>query len=305
VGASVYPDHGGDFETLLQHADLAMYQAKAGGRDALSFYQPGLSEQLRERTRLEDELRRALVGGEFALFFQPRIGARAGQIVGAEALVRWRHPERGWVLPGAFIPVLESMGRMRELGRQVFDMATRQQAAWRAAGHRLQLSVNLSPSEFNDPDLLDDLQRMLARTACPPDTLELEITESVLLGSDDQPLRTLQALHTLGLSIALDDFGTGYSNLAYLQRFPFRTLKIDRSFVQAADAERPLTAAIVGLCGALGLRPVAEGVETAAQHAWLAGLGVREFQGYLFAPPLPAAEFEALLAPADGAGPGA
>jgi len=188
---------------------------------------------------------------------------------------------------------------MRELGRQVFEMAARQQAAWCAAGHRLQLSVNLSPSEFADAALLDTLQQCLARTACPPQALELEITESMLMGGDDRPMRTLQALRALGLSIALDDFGTGYSNLAYVQRFAFDTLKIDRSFVQAPEAERKLTQAIVGLCQAMGLRPVAEGVETTDQHQWLLGLGVREFQGYLFARPLPPAAFEALL-PAPG-----
>jgi predicted signal transduction protein with EAL and GGDEF domain len=243
VGASVFPDHGEDFETLLQHADLAMYQGKAGGRDALAFYQTGLSEQLRARTQLEQELRRALAEREFVLFYQPRVGPQPGQTLGAEALVRWRHPQRGWVLPGEFIPVLEAMGQMRELGRQVFELAAQQQAAWHAAGWRLQLSVNLSPGEFADPWLLQDLQDTLARTECPPSALELEITESMLIGDDDSPLQTLQALRALGLSIALDDFGTGYSNLAYLQRFPFDTLKIDRRFVQAPEHERALTGA--------------------------------------------------------------
>jgi diguanylate cyclase (GGDEF)-like protein len=295
VGASVFPDHGQDFETLLQHADLAMYQGKAGGRDALAFYQTGLSEQLRARTQLEQELRRALAEREFELFYQPRVGPPPGPVLGAEALVRWRHPQRGWVPPGEFIPVLEAMGQMRELGRQVFELAARQQAAWHAAGWRLKLSVNLSPGEFADPWLLEDLQDTLARTECPPSALELEITESMLIGEDDRPLQTLQALRALGLSIALDDFGTGYSNLAYLQRFPFDTLKIDRRFVQAPEHERALTGAIVGLCSTLGLQPVAEGVETASQQAWLMQLGVQEFQGYLFAPPLPAAQFEARL----------
>ncbi|THF61453.1 EAL domain-containing protein [Pseudothauera nasutitermitis] len=295
IGVSIHPDHGADFETLLQHADLAMYQGKAAGRDTLSFYQPGLSEQLRARTQLEDELREALAHRQFELFYQPRLAGWAGRIVGAEALVRWRHPRRGWVLPAEFIPLCEAVGLIRELGRQVFEMAARQQAAWTAAGHRLRLSVNLSPTEFRDEGLLADLQNTLARTGCPPRMLELEITESMLIDGDDRPLRTLQALQALGLSIALDDFGTGYSNLAYLQRFPFSTLKIDRRFVQASPAERPLCEAIVGLCSAMKLRPVAEGVETASQHDWLLGLGVEEFQGYLFARPMPADEFEHLL----------
>lgn len=294
VGASVYPDDGEDFETLLRHADLAMYQGKAAGRDALSFYQPGLSERLRARTRLEDELRRALERHEFVLHFQPRVD-RGRRVVGAEALVRWVHPTRGLVMPGEFIGMCETNGLMRELGRQVFEQAARQQAAWCAAGRRLHLSVNLSPVEFEDRALLDDLRRALRATGCPPDSIELEITETMLMQEGDAALNTLSALQALGLSIALDDFGKGYSNLAYLQRFPFRTLKIDRSFVQAPEAERPLVEAIVGMSRALRLHPVAEGVETEAQFAWLRELGVAEFQGYLFARPLPAADFEALL----------
>ncbi|MCC7151324.1 MAG: EAL domain-containing protein [Rubrivivax sp.] len=293
VGASVLPDHGSDFATLLQHADLAMYRAKAAGRDSLSFYQPGSTEQLRARTELEDDLRQALARREFMLFYQPRVGS--GRTDGAEALVRWRHPVRGLVMPGDFIPVLESMGRMRELGRQVLEMAARQQVAWRGAGWPLQLSINLSSSEFEDPALVDELQQTLARTGCAAAALELEITESMLLADDDRPLATLRALRGLGVSIALDDFGTGYSNLAYLQRFPFSTLKIDRRFVQAPGHERVLTAAIVSLCRALKLRPVAEGVETAEQHRWLRSLGIQEFQGYHFARPLDVAAFEDYL----------
>ncbi|MFT3803850.1 MAG: bifunctional diguanylate cyclase/phosphodiesterase [Burkholderiaceae bacterium] len=296
VGASVFPDDGEDFATLLQRADLAMYQGKAGGRDALTFYQTGLSEQLHARTRLEEELRRALACHEFELHYQPRVCGPGQRVVGAEALVRWRHPQRGLVMPGEFIPICESTGLVRELGREVFAMAARQQAAWLHAGRRLTVSVNLSPLEFASPDLLEALKKTLDDTGCPPEVLELEITESMLIGDDERLMQTLHGLRDLGLSIALDDFGTGYSNLAYLQRFPFDIVKIDRSFVQAKASERPLTEAIIGLCRAMRLRPVAEGVETAAQHQWLRGLAVDEFQGYLFSPPLPPDRFEALLA---------
>lgn len=295
VGASVYPEDGEAFETLLQHADLAMYQGKAGGRDALSFYQRGLSDRLRARTQLEEELRQAIARREFIVYYQPRMGVQPGEVVGAEALVRWRHPQRGLVLPGEFIPLCEEVGLMRDLGRQVFEQAARQQAAWIAEGHRLKLSVNLSPREFEDPALLPDLERTLAATGCPPQAIELEITESMLIDEGDQPLRMLQGMRALGLSIALDDFGMGYSNLAYLQRFPFSTLKIDRSLVQAPPHERPLAEAIVALCRAMKLRPVAEGVENACQHQWLLAQGVRDFQGYLFARPMPVLEFEAML----------
>ena len=296
VGASVFPDDGDGFETLLQRADLAMYQGKADGRDALAFYQTGLSEQLHARTRLEEELRQAFAYREFELHYQPRVCGEGLRVIGAEALVRWRHPQRGLVMPGEFIPVCESIGLIRELGRQVFAMAARQQAAWLRAGWRLTVSVNLSPLEFASPDLLEALQKTLADTGCPPELLELEITESMLIGDDERLMHTLHGLRRLGLSIALDDFGTGYSNLAYLQRFPFDIVKIDRRFVQATPTERPLTEAIIGLCRAMRLRPVAEGVETAAQHQWLRGLEVDEFQGYLFAPALPPRQFEALLA---------
>ena len=296
VGASVFPDDGADFETLLQRADLAMYQGKAKGRDALAFYQTGLSERLQARTRLEEELRRAFACREFELHYQPRMRGEGLRTIGAEAFVRWRHPQRGLVMPSEFLPVCESMGLIRELGRQVFAMAARQQAAWLRAGWRLIVSVNLSPLEFAAPDLLEALQDILVDTGCPPELLELEVTEAMLVGDDERLMQTLHGLRRLGLSIALDDFGTGYSNLAYLQRFPFDVVKIDRRFAQATASERPLTEAIIGLCRTMGLRPMAEGVETQAQHRWLRGLEVDEFQGDLFAPALPPRQFEALLA---------
>ncbi|WP_346014434.1 putative bifunctional diguanylate cyclase/phosphodiesterase [Rubrivivax gelatinosus] len=295
IGASVYPDDGDDFERLLQHADLAMYRGKADGRDALAFYESGMGASQQARTRLEQELRQALVRDEFELFYQPRVSAGERRYVGAEALLRWRHPERGWVLPGEFIPVCEAAGLMRELGRRAFEMAARQQAAWWAAGRRLKLSVNLSPGEFEDPWLLDEIETVLRETGCPPQALEIEITESMLVGEGDRPTRVLEGMRAQGLSIALDDFGIGYSHLAYLQRLPFNTLKIDRSFVQAPPHERPLAEAIVGLCRAMRLHAVAEGVETEAQRCWLEQIGVTEFQGWLFAPALPRDAFEALL----------
>lgn len=240
---------------------------------------------------------------EFELHYQPRVCSPGQCVVGAEALVRWRHPQRGLVMPNEFIPVCESIGLIRELGREVFAMAARQQAAWLRTGRQLTVSVNLSPLEFAAPDLLDALKKTLDDSGCPPRLLELEITESMLIGDDGRLMQTLHGLRDLGLSLALDDFGTGYSNLAYLQRFPFDIIKIDRSFVQARTGERPLTEAIIGLCRAMGLRPVAEGVETAEQHQWLRGLAVDEFQGYLFSPALPPDRFEALLVPGEGMGP--
>lgn len=295
IGVSLYPDHGTDFNTLLQHADLAMYSAKTGGRDALAFYDAGMSAALRHRTALEADLRQALQQQQFELHYQPRVCIGTGRIVGAEALVRWRHPQRGLVPPDQFIPVCEATGLIRDLGRQVFRMAASQQALWNRAGHALKLSVNLSPCEFDDAGLLSDLERTLADSGCAPETLQLEITESMLMHADDKPLRTLQALRALGLSIALDDFGTGYSNLAYLQRFPFSVLKIDRAFVQVKPSERPLTEAIVAMSRSMGLHTVAEGIETPEHLSWLNSLGVTEYQGFLFSRPVPLPDFNTLL----------
>lgn len=296
IGVSCYPQHGADVESLLQQADMAMYAGKARGGNRVTFYEQGMGDAQRQRRAVEEDLARALERREFELYYQPRVDGRSGRIVGAEALVRWCHPQRGLVLPGDFIPICESSGLIRHLGRQVFEMAAAQQAAWRAAGIDIKLSVNLSPYEFRDEELLPHLEDTLRATGCEPSSLELEITESMLLSSDDRPLRTLQRLRALGISIALDDFGTGYSHLAYLQRFPFDTLKIDRTFVQAAPAERPLAEAIVALAGAMNLHKVAEGVETHSQGDWLGALGVTEFQGFLYARPQPRAAFEAMLA---------
>jgi diguanylate cyclase (GGDEF)-like protein len=293
-GVSLYPEHGDDFDTLLRHADLAMYSGKSAGRNTLEFYECGMSESLQARKHLEDELRLALARREFQVHYQPRV-SRQGHIVGAEALARWAHPERGLVMPGNFITVMEDAGLARALGHQIFEMAAKQQATWAAAGHPLKISVNLSPCEFEDPCLLSDLETILIDAGGDPAMLELEVTESMLISQNDRALEVLKAIQSLGLSIALDDFGTGYSNLAYLQRFPFSTLKIDRAFVQAEPSNRPLAEAIVALCKALDLSPVAEGIETVGQLDWLAGLGVTEYQGFLFSRAVPAPQFEALL----------
>ncbi len=296
LGVSLFPEHGRDFETLLRSADLALYAAKAGGRDALAYYAESMSQALRARTELESDLRVAIEQAQFELHYQPLVCVRTNRIAGAEALVRWRHPLRGIVPPDEFIPLCESSGLIRALGRQVFAMAARQVTAWSAAGFDLFVSVNMSSREFAADDVVQSLAEAIEDAGCDPRRLQIEITESMLLGSDDRPLETLRAISDLGLSVALDDFGTGYSNLAYLRRFPLQTLKIDRSFIHGLAENSALAQLIVDLCRLMNLRVVAEGVETHEQLRWVAAQGIAQYQGYLFSRPMPAHGIEALLA---------
>ena len=296
VGVALYPRDGRDVETLLRNADLAMYTAKRRGRNELAYYDEGMSDAVRTRTVLEFELRHAFERNEFEVHYQPRVAVDSGCIIGAEALVRWRHPVRGLVHPDSFIPSCESTGLIRQLGNQVFADAARQQLAWAAAGYNIMVSVNLSARQFVHAGLLTDISRVLQETNGNPQQLEFEITESMLLGSDVALLARLSAMERMGFSFALDDFGTGYSNLAYLQRFPIKTLKIDKTFIQSLDANRPLAELIASMCKLMKLIAVAEGVETAEQLAWVASHGIEQFQGYFFAKPLPMAQFDLLLA---------
>jgi diguanylate cyclase (GGDEF)-like protein len=295
MGVSLYPRDGIDFETLLRHADLAMYIAKDRGRNDVAYFEEGMGVAVRTRTALEADLRRAVEREEFEVHYQPRVCVASGRITGAEALVRWRHPERGLVRPDAFIPVCESTGLIRQVGMWVFQRAVRQQVAWAARGHDLQMSVNLSPRQFSDPELLAGMQAALRGEGCDPARIEVEVTESMLVGTDDRAGAILRAIQGLGMPIALDDFGTGYSNLAYLQRYPIHTLKIDKTFIQSIDVDRPLAELIVSMCRLMRLSVVAEGVETQEQLDWIARHGIEHYQGYLFAQPMPAEEFDVLL----------
>jgi diguanylate cyclase (GGDEF)-like protein len=302
LGVSLFPRDGDDIETLLRNADLAMYTAKERGRNDLAFYESDMSKAVQSRTALEAELRHALERDEFEVYYQPLIDVASGRIVGAEALARWHHPERGLVTPDVFIPVCESTGLIRPLGARIFGAAARQQVAWRQAGHDLRVSVNLSARQLRQAELLPDLAQALQDAGADPRALQLEITESMLLGHDAALLELLQAIEAMGLSIALDDFGTGYSNLAYLQRFPIQTLKIDKTFIQGIEANRPLAEMIVSMARLMRLSVVAEGVETAEQLEWVRARGIDQCQGFLFSHPVPVAEFTALLGPrANGA----
>jgi diguanylate cyclase (GGDEF)-like protein len=301
LGIALFPRDGENPETLLRHADLALYRAKAEGRGAFRCFEPGMDAAARARRRLEGELRVALERKEFVLHYQPQLDLHTGRFTGAEALVRWHHPERGLVMPGAFVPLAEATGLIRPLGEWVLREACRQAAAWRAAGlPPLTVAVNLSPTQLRDADLPGMVARVLRRRAGVSLRLELEITETVLmetLGSEAGGV--LARLVAGGVELAIDDFGTGYSSLSYLKQLPARSLKIDRAFVAGLGvdaADTVLVRSMVEMAHGLGKRVVAEGVETETQLAFLRALGCDAAQGFLLARPQPAEDVSGLLA---------
>lgn len=302
VGVILFPDAGKDGQTLLQRADAAMYQAKAEGRGRVYFYQRELQAAADARLTLERELRAALAAERFALHYQPQV--EGGAIVGAEALLRWQHPDRGLLAPAEFIAVAEQTGLIIDIGAWVIDAACRQLAAWdRALGSgrqnvRLGLSVNLSPIQLRHQKLTAMVEQALAMHGIEPGRLTLEITEGVLVDNVEEVTRRLQALKDLGVRLSIDDFGIGYASLSYLKRLPIDELKIDRSFVANLAGDRTNAAIVesmIGIARAFLLQVVAEGVETQADADALWELGCRLHQGYLYARPLPAAEFLALV----------
>ena len=283
-------------EDLLKHADLAMYRAKDEGRNTLRFFDPVMQATVNQRVALQADLHRGLRQGEFVLFFQPQVNAQ-GSIVGAEALLRWQHPDKGLVPPGVFIPLAEETGQILALGHWVLKKALHQQALWQSdpllAG--VSLSVNVSARQFRQDDFVPGLRELLRASGANPARITLELTESLLLQDVDGVIAIMQELRALGLALALDDFGTGYSSLGYLKRLPLDQIKIDQGFVRnvmldARDAA--IAHSIIGLGALLGLEVMAEGVETEAHHQFLLEHGCRDFQGYLFGRPEPLGDFE-------------
>jgi diguanylate cyclase (GGDEF)-like protein/PAS domain S-box-containing protein len=299
VGVSVFPEDGEDLDELMRRADAAMYEAKAAGRDMARFYVPAIDEVAMERQTLEHQLRHALERGELSLHYQPRVAAATLEVVGVEALLRWTHPELGNVPPSRFIPVAEESGLIRQIGRWVLRQACTQLAQWQSQGLRhLEVSVNLSPAQLADPELIPYLRGTLLETGCDAARLELEITESLLMDNATEAQECLAALKGLGLKLSIDDFGTGYSSLAYLKRFEIDKLKIDQSFVRdlLSDAtDLAIIRAIIALGHTLGLAVVAEGVEAAEEVERLSAMGCDELQGYYFARPMPADALERWL----------
>ncbi len=298
IGIAVYPDDGDNLVQLMKHADTAMYHAKENGRDQYVFYRLEMTQQVSRRLELENSLRQALENDEFQLHYQPQVDLASGQVMAMEALLRWRHPQHGLIPPGDFIPLAEETGLIVPIGDWVLKTAWEQLQDWQASGlPPLHMAVNLSARQFRQPDLVSQVQRLIA---CYPERpwLELEITESLLMDDADKTTETLRALKTLGVTIAIDDFGTGYSSLSYLNRFPIDRLKIDKSFVRDVTHD-PDSAAIAQAIAALGqslkLRVLAEGVESEAQLEFLRSNGVEEIQGYFFSRPLPADEATLLL----------
>jgi len=299
IGISAYPDDGRDAETLIQHADTAMYQAKENGRQSYQFFEPDMNVRAVARQFIEEGLRRAVEGHEFALHYQPIIDLTTGAIAGAEALIRWMHPTRGLIPPLQFIPVAEDCGLMLPIGKWVMREACRQTQAWVAAGFSLKtIAVNVSALEFRDQDFLKNLLAILAETGLDPRFLELELTESVLVKRPELAASILQTVRERGMRVAIDDFGTGYSSLGYLQKFPLDALKIDQSFVRqigTAGADTSIVTAVIGMAQNLKLRTIAEGVETQEQLEFLQAQHCDDAQGYYFSRPVPPEQFEQLL----------
>jgi diguanylate cyclase (GGDEF)-like protein len=306
IGIAVYPKDGRNFEELLRHADLAMYQAKESGRNTYRFFDEDINASIRENLHLISTMRSAIAQNEFVLHYQPIFDLRTRAVVGVEALVRWQNPKLGLVAPNMFIPTAEKSGLIVELGQWVIDEACRQMSAWREAGApRLTVSVNMSPVQFRRGDVEGVIGRALARSGLDPACLELEVTESTLVQDTEKFIAVLQRIKGLGIRISIDDFGTGYSNLSYLQRFAVDKLKIDQSFIKRL-ANGPQDAAIVNaiiqMAKSLHLTTNAEGVEDEATRALLTDMGCDLAQGYLLARPMTADQFgvyisQALRAP--------
>lgn len=299
IGISTYPNDGKDAGALLKNADIAMYRAKEQGKNNFQYYSEQMNMHSLQRLALESSLRHALDRNEFQVHYQPIIETNSQRIVGVEALVRWQHPDMGMVGPMQFIPIAEETGLITDIGRWVLETACKQGNAWREMGHLLNISVNLSPRQLSEPDLIAEFQNAFVKTGFPPTQIILEITESLMLNNPDETVVVLQELKDLGIRIAIDDFGTGYSSLAYLRRFPIDTLKIDRSFLQdiPGDADSSaLTAAVVGLGHSMHLNVIAEGVETSEQRDFLIEHKCQMMQGFWFSRPKPADDITALLA---------
>jgi len=299
IGVSVYPEDGLDADTLIRNADTAMYQAKESGRQSFQFFKPAMNVRAVERQSIEEGLRRALERKELALHYQPKINLMTGAITGAEALLRWTHPVRGSVPPVDFIPVAEDCGLILPIGAWVLREACTQARAWMDAGlPAITVAVNVSAIEFRDGRFLDGLFEVVRETRIDPKSLELELTESVLMKHAASTALILQTVREKGIRVAVDDFGTGYSSLSYLRRFPVDAVKIDQSFIRQISTtgdDTTIVKAVIGMARGLKLQVVAEGVETLEELAFLRAYRCDEAQGYYFSRPVPAEQFAMLL----------
>jgi diguanylate cyclase (GGDEF)-like protein/PAS domain S-box-containing protein len=299
VGVAIYPEDGADVDTLLMNADTAMYRAKAHGRGGYQLYDKAMNESALDHLRMETRLRRAIERNEFVLHYQPRIDVVGGSIVGAEALIRWQHPERGLLQPADFIPLVEQAGLVIQVGEWALEKACAQSAKWQKMGLRaVPVAVNLASTHLRETGLPGLVARALQRHGVAAHCLEIEVTESILLADPELAVRVATELSEMGVQLSIDDFGTGYSSMGYLKRLPLAALKIDRSFVRDLDTDpedEAIVAAIIALARSLKLKVVAEGVETAAQLALLQSMRCDEYQGFLNSRALEPQEFAALL----------
>jgi len=294
IGIACFPDHGEDGEALLQRADIAMYVAKSDHLGA-QLYETEQDQHSVQRLALAGELRRAIESDELVLHYQPKVDVATGRVVGAEALCRWQHPSLGLIMPDEFVPMAEHTGLITPVTKQVLNLALQQVARWRGQGHRMSVAVNLSARSFLDSQLLDDIPELLAVWRVDPSLLELEITESMIVGDPERSRAVLEKLSSIGITLAIDDFGTGYSSLAYLKQLPVDEIKIDKSFVLQMSAnhnDETIVRSIIDLAHNLDLRAVAEGVESQSTLARLTELGCDVAQGYHISRPLPSDRFE-------------
>ncbi len=295
IGGALCPGNGHTADELVRHAEAAVLAVKDGGRANYRVQKGRRGGDRRADIQLDHAMRQALASGRFRLHYQPQVELRSGRLVGAEALIRWRDPALGEVSPARFIPVAEDSGFIIALGDWVLTQAVRQAAAWHQRGMAMPIAINVSALQFQQPQFVERVAAVLAASGLPPPLLELELTESILVRDADEALQRLQALARIGVRLSIDDFGTGYSSLAYLKRFPIDKLKIDRSFVQGLpgeDSDGAIVVAILQMAGALGMKVIAEGVETESQHRFLLDVGCHEFQGFLYAPALDSLSFE-------------
>ena len=299
IGVAMYPSDGTDVQTLTRNSDMAMYLAKEDGKNGFRFFNNEIKVQSIERLTLETALRRALERDQFSLHYQPKVDMVTGQITGVEALLRWMHPELGMISPMQFIPLAEETGLIVRIGRWVLKEACAQNMAWQRRGLRpISMAVNLSPRQFSDKHLLQDVDEALLASGMSPVLLQLEVTESMVMRNVARAITVLNAIQSRGIRLAIDDFGTGYSSMSLMKQFPIDTIKIDRSFVRdlPRDSEdQAIAQAIISMGKALGMTVIAEGVETAEQHAFLRNHACDEMQGYLFSKPLPAPQLARLL----------